>query len=47
MMHDEFLMSQMDHEDYVSISTIANFKMMRRLTSDLQLIVDVLKGRCQ
>lgn len=44
MMHDEFLMTQMDHEDYVSIATIANFKMMRRLTNDLQLIVDVLKG---
>ncbi|CAF4036503.1 unnamed protein product, partial [Rotaria sp. Silwood1] len=31
-------------EDYVPIAIIANFKLVKRLTHDLQLIIDVLKG---
>ena len=34
----------MDAENYVPISLIASFKLIRRLTDDLQLIIDVLKG---
>ena len=45
MVNDRYLKSQMDAEDYVPISTIATFKLVKRLTYDLQLIVDVLKGR--
>ena len=34
----------MDAENYVPISMIANFKLAKRLTDVLQLIIDVLKG---
>lgn len=34
----------MDNDNYVPISLIANFKLIQRLTYDLQLIIDVLKG---
>ena len=34
----------MDAENYVPISLIANFNLIKRLTDDLQLIIDVLKG---
>ncbi len=34
----------MDAEDFVQISIIANFKLVKRLTHDIQLIIDVLKG---
>ncbi|CAF1450481.1 unnamed protein product [Rotaria sordida] len=43
MIHDTYLQSQMDADDYVPIAIIANFKLVKRLTHDLQLIVDVLK----
>ncbi len=44
MAHDRYLKSQMDAEDYVPITTIANFKLVKRLTHDLGLIIAVLKG---
>lgn len=44
MIHDVYLQSQMDADNYVPISLIANFKLVKRLTPDLQLIIDVLKG---
>lgn len=44
-MNDLYLQSQMDAENYVPISLIANFKLIKRLTDDLQLIIDVLKGK--
>ncbi len=44
MVNDRYLKSQMDAEDFVPIATIANFKLVKRLTHNLQLIVDVLKG---
>jgi hypothetical protein len=34
----------MDADNYVPISLIASFKLVKRLTNDLQLIIDVLKG---
>ncbi|CAF3456065.1 unnamed protein product [Rotaria sp. Silwood1] len=43
MIHDTYLQSQMDADDYVPIAIIANFKLVKRLTHDLQLIIDVLK----
>ncbi|CAF4084163.1 unnamed protein product, partial [Rotaria sp. Silwood2] len=43
MIHDSYLQSQMDADNYVPISLIANFKLVKRLTHDLQLIIDVLK----
>ncbi|CAM4799656.1 unnamed protein product [Rotaria magnacalcarata] len=43
MIHDIYLQSQMDADNYVPISLIANFKLVKRLTHDLQLIIDVLK----
>ena len=37
----------MDVDHYVPIAIIASFKLVRRLTDDLQLIIDVLKGKHQ
>jgi la-related protein 4 len=44
MVHDTYLKSKMDMDEYVPIAIIANFKLVKRLTNDIQLIVDVLKG---
>lgn len=46
MVNDRYLKSKMDAEDYVSIATIADFNLVKRMTHDLQLITDVLKGMC-
>lgn len=46
MINDRYLKSKMDAEDYVSIATIADFNLVKRMTNDLQLITDVLKGTC-
>lgn len=43
LINDLYLQSQMDQENYVLISTIANFKLVKRLTNDIQLITDVFK----
>lgn len=45
---DTYLISQMDSEQYVPIATIANFEQVKKLTRDLSLVVNVLKGesRC-
>lgn len=40
---DSYLRSQMDGNGYVPIITIANFDQVKRLTTDKQLVVDVLK----
>ena len=44
ILHDKFLVDNMDSEDYVPIAVIANFKLLRSLTNDIKLITDVLKG---
>ncbi len=42
---DRYLRSQMDNDQYVPIRIIAGFPKVMRLTSDLALIVDVLRGQ--
>lgn len=43
---DTYLRSQMDNDQYVPIRVVANFNMVKRLTTDLDLIVQILKGKC-
>ncbi|RWS28103.1 la-related protein 4-like protein, partial [Leptotrombidium deliense] len=40
---DTYLLSQMDSDQYVPISTVANFDQVKKLTSDMKLIVETLK----
>jgi len=42
--HDTYLMTQMDPDQYVPIWTIANFNQVRKLTSDIALVTQVLRG---
>lgn len=42
---DTYLISQMDHEQYVPIATIASFEQVKKLTRDVDLVVEVLKGQ--
>jgi len=41
---DTYLVSQMDSDQFVPIATVASFNQIKQLTTDMQLIVDVLKG---
>ncbi|XP_061412869.1 la-related protein 4-like isoform X2 [Lethenteron reissneri] len=41
---DLYLVAQMDGEHYVPIWTIANFNQVKRLTTDMDLIVEVLRS---
>ncbi|XP_066916461.1 la-related protein 4-like isoform X2 [Clytia hemisphaerica] len=41
--NDQYLNSQMDSDQYVPISTVAKFNQVRKLTSDIDLIVDALR----
>lgn len=41
---DAYLVSQMDSDQFVPIATVASFNQIKQLTTDMQLIVDVLKG---
>ena len=43
--HDTYLMTQMDPDQYVPIWTIANFNQVRKLTSDIALVTQVLRGK--
>ncbi|KAL3223674.1 hypothetical protein MRX96_027257 [Rhipicephalus microplus] len=43
--NDTYLLSQMDSDQYVPIGTVANFNQIKKLTKDLSLIVDVLRGK--
>lgn len=43
LLHDEFLQSKMNSEGFVPISIIAGFNLLKRLTDDLQLIIEILK----
>ena len=42
--HDAYLISQMDADQFVPIRTIANFVRIRKLTSDIDLVTQVLRG---
>lgn len=42
---DLYLMSQMDSDQFVSIWTIANMEGIKRLTTDMDLLLDVLRGK--
>lgn len=44
LVHDQYLQSQMDGDQYVPIATVANFNMVQKLTHDIELIVDVLRS---
>lgn len=41
--NDSYLVSQMDGDQYVPISTVAKFNQVRKLTSNMDLIVEALK----
>jgi len=41
---DAYLVSQMDSDQFVPIATVASFSQIKQLTTDLQLIAEVLKG---
>lgn len=43
---DKFLREHMDAEGYVPISLIAGFNKVVSLTTDLQLVTEVLRGKC-
>lgn len=43
---DNYLKAQMDGDHYVLVSLIAGFNCVRRLTQDLNLITDAIRGRC-
>lgn len=40
---DRYLLSQMDNDQYVPIWTVANFNQVKKLTTDIKLITDVLR----
>merc|ERR1739836_288248 len=41
--HDSYLMSQMDADQFVPIAIIANFNQIKKLTSDIKLVTQVLR----
>ena len=41
--HDSYLMSQMDSDQFVPIAIIANFNQVKKLTSDIKLVTQVLR----
>jgi len=41
--HDTYLMSQMDSDQFVPIAIIANFNQIKKLTSDIKLVTQVLR----
>lgn len=43
--HDTYLLSQMDSDQYVPIITVANFEQVKKITRNMDLIVEVLKGK--
>lgn len=45
--NDTYLMSQMDSDQYVPITTVANFNQVKKLTNNLELITSVLQGEGQ
>lgn len=43
--NDAYLLSQMDNDQYVPIWTVANFNQVKKLTNDINLITEVLRGK--
>ena len=43
--HDSYLMSQMDQDQFVPIVIIANFNQIKKLTNDIKLVTQVLRGK--
>ena len=43
--HDEYLRTQMDQDQFVNISIIASFNQIRKLTSDVNMVTQVLRGK--
>lgn len=43
--NDTYLLSQMDNDQYVPIWTVANFNQVKKLTKDINLITEVLRGK--
>ncbi|XP_031784233.1 la-related protein Larp4B isoform X2 [Nasonia vitripennis] len=41
--NDAYLLSQMDNDQYVPIWTVANFNQVKKLTTDIKLITEVLR----
>ncbi|EFJ23044.1 hypothetical protein SELMODRAFT_39324, partial [Selaginella moellendorffii] len=41
---DIFLRSNMDHQGFIPVSTIASFNRVRSLTSDTSIILDALRN---
>ena len=42
---DSYLQSQMDADQYVPIATVANLDQIQKFNCDIQLIVDLLRGK--
>ena len=47
LLTDNYLLSQMDHEAYVPVSLIGQFRKIRQLTNDYELILDTIRQSSQ
>lgn len=43
---DTYLRSQMDNDQFVPIRIVANFNMVKKMTNDFDLIVQLYRGKC-